>query len=146
MDVVVVCGGMVEKDGKILLVQEAKESAYGLWNNPAGHLDAGENIIDGTVREVKEEIGFDVKIDGLIGVYYYTNKEGLLVVRFQFRASIKSGSLKFPKNEILDAKWFAPEEVLAMDDSKLRGPVIKASVRDYLTGKLYPIDALKYLK
>lgn len=142
-----VCGGIVEKDGKILLVQEAKESARGLWNIPAGHLDAPERIIDGAMREIKEETGFDVKLDGLLGVYQYIVMNGQrMTIRFQFKASVVSGKLKFPKDEILDAKWFTPKEILAMDDSKLRSPAIKESVRDYLSGKLYPVDALKYLK
>lgn len=146
MDTHIVCGAIVAKDGKILMVQEGEEKIRRLWNNPAGHLDIGESIIDGTIREVKEETGFDVKLDGLIGVYYYLNKEGILVVRFQFRASVKSGILKFPEKEIMDAKWFAPEEILAMDDSKLRGPGIKPLIRDFISGKLYPVDTLKYLK
>ncbi|VVB61310.1 ADP-ribose pyrophosphatase [uncultured archaeon] len=147
MEFLVVCGGIVEKDGKILLVQEAKESARGLWNVPAGHFDPPERIIDGAFREIKEETGFDVKIDGLLGVYQYAVKNGeRMTIRFQFKASIISGKLKIPKGEILDAKWFAPKEILAMDDSKLRSSSVKATVRDYLSGKLYPVDAIKYLR
>ncbi len=146
METHIVCGAIVAKDGKILMVQEGEKKIRGLWNNPAGHLDAGESIIEGTIREVKEETGFDVKLDGLLGVYYYLNEEGMRVIRFQFKASIKSGSLKFPKKELMDAKWFAPEVVLAMDDAKLRGLGIKPLVRDFISGKLYPVDALKYLR
>lgn len=53
----VVVGVVVEKDGKYLLVQEAKASCRGKWNLPAGHLDPGETIIDGAKREAKEETG-----------------------------------------------------------------------------------------
>lgn len=147
MDVHVVCGALIEKDGKILLVQEGKKSAYGLWNVPAGKLDPPESLIDCAIREIKEETGFDVNLDGLIGVYqYFAAVKNAMTIRFQFKASIISGTLKAQEGEILDAKWFTPKEILAMDDSKLRSPVVKASVRDYLAGKLYPVDAIKYLK
>lgn len=148
MEIRITVGALVEKDGKILLVQEAKESVRGLWNFPAGILDPPEDVRDGATREVKEETGFDVKLDSLIGIYQNSpsSVNNFMRIHFRFKASIVSGKLKVPKNEILDAKWFTPKEILAMDDSKLRGKTIKAVVRDYLAGKLYPVDAIKYLK
>ncbi len=147
MDAILVCGGIVEKDGKILLVQEGKKSAYGLWNVPAGKIDLPEKIIDCAIREIKEETGLDVRLDGLIGVYQYSAAaKNAMTIRFQFKASIISGTLRAQEGEILDVKWFTPKDILAMDETKLRSPMIKASVRDYLAGKLYPVDAIKYLK
>ena len=84
----------------------------------------------------------------MIGIYQNPPNlaNDFMRIHFRFKASIVSGKLKVPKNEILDAKWFTPEEILVMDESKLRGRTIKAVVRDYLSGKLYPVDAIKYLK
>lgn len=144
METHIVCGAVVEKDGKILLVQEAKKSAFGLWNIPAGKLDPPEKIVDAAIREIKEETGLDVTIGGLLGIYQYFPKSDIMTIRFQFKASAIQPELKIPKDEIMDARWFSPEEILAMDDSKLRSQVIKASVLDFLSGKSYPIDALKY--
>jgi len=126
MDTIVVCGAIVEKDGKILLVQEGKKSAYGLWNIPAGHIDPPEKITDGAIREIKEETGFDVRLDGLLGVYQYVVMNGQrMTIRFQFKASVVSGKLKPQEGEILEVKWFTPKEILAMEDAKLRSPVNK---------------------
>lgn len=41
---VVIAGCLIEQEGKFLLVQEAKPSAYGLWNTPAGHVDESEGL------------------------------------------------------------------------------------------------------
>ena len=41
----IITGGIIEKDGKFLLVQEAQEKVYGKWNIPAGHLDFNETIL-----------------------------------------------------------------------------------------------------
>ena len=45
---VIVAGGVIEQDGKYLLVQEAKDGCAGQWNLPAGRLDPGETILDGS--------------------------------------------------------------------------------------------------
>lgn len=57
----VIVGGIIEKEGKYLLVQEAKKKCYEKWNFPAGHLDFNESLEQGTIREIKEETGCDVK-------------------------------------------------------------------------------------
>lgn len=142
----IVVGAIVEKDGKILLVQERQPSAYGLWNTPAGWLDKGENVLEGAKREVKEETGFDVKINSLLGVYVGPSfkNPNLIVIKIIFRSSIVGGELQFSKDELLDVKWFKPSEVLAMKDSQLRG--IRKEIEDFVAGKNYPIDVVKYRK
>ena len=53
----VMVGGVIEKEGKFLLVQEAKENCKGKWNLPAGHLEINESIFEGAKREIFEETG-----------------------------------------------------------------------------------------
>ncbi len=67
----VIVGGIIEKNGKYLLVQEAKEKCYKKWNFPAGHLDFNESLEQGAIREIKEETGCDVELDG---VCYIANR------------------------------------------------------------------------
>ena len=57
-----VVGGLLERDGKILLVREAQRKGpdNGKWNHPAGWIDVGENPIEAVKREVLEEVGLDV--------------------------------------------------------------------------------------
>ena len=64
----IVVGGIIEKDGKFLLVQEGKEECRGKWNIPAGHLEPNETILDGVKREVKEETGCNVELTGLLQI------------------------------------------------------------------------------
>lgn len=59
----VIVGGIIEKDGKYLLVQEAKSKCYKKWNFPAGHLDFNESIEQGAIREIKEELNININKD-----------------------------------------------------------------------------------
>lgn len=139
----IVVGAVVENDGKILLVQEKQPQAYALWNTPAGWLEKSENPMDGAKREVKEETGYDIKINGLLGIYIGPSKHNpdLTVNKIVFRASIIGGKLNFPKDELLDVKWFEPSDILAMKDSQLRG--IRKEIEDFVKNKNYPVDVIR---
>lgn len=116
----IIVGGIIEKNGKFLLVQEAKERCYGKWNFPAGHLENDENILDGAKREISEECGCKVEINGVlkIGNVITSNKNIVLIA---FSTNLLNENIAFDKNEILDAKWFTYEEILNM----------KEQLRDY---------------
>jgi len=119
----VVAGGVLEKDGKYLLVQEVKEICYGKWNLPAGRLDFGETIFEVTKREIKEECGLDVELTGvcLIGNRKMADDIFVSVV---FSTKIFSGNIGFNPNEILDVKWFSYDELLQMKNRLRSGDLI----------------------
>jgi ADP-ribose pyrophosphatase YjhB (NUDIX family) len=108
----IIVGGVLEKDGKYLLVQEAQEKCYGKWNLPAGHLDPNETIFEAAKREIKEESGLDVE---LTGVCQIGNKklEDDVFVSVIFSTKVLGGDIKFDPDEILDVKWFSYEELLS---------------------------------
>jgi 8-oxo-dGTP diphosphatase len=114
-----VAGCVVRNDeGQYLLVQEKQPKVYGLWNLPAGHVDKGETIEEGAIREVKEETGYDVELVSKIGIYHETVESP---VRHGFIAKIIGGKLKVQPDEILAAEWFSFVEITKMKhDGKLR--------------------------
>ena len=136
----IVAGCVIKKDNKILMVQEANEKYYGQWNFPAGHVDEGENIMEGAIREVKEETGCDVKLTGLLPIktVYQTDIPTLIV---EFTAEIINENIKFDKNEILDVKWIDIEDIKNMDKNTLRAlDTNKATFQDFINNKIYPLD------
>src|SRR3989338_7280237 len=141
-------GGIIEREGKILLVKEAATSDKGKWNMPAGWLDVGENPLHAVVREVKEETGLDFEPEHLVGVYSLVRKDhekspGVMphAVSLFFCGHI-SGTLMQPNDEIAELRWFSPEEIQSMDQSALRSLNIKQRVRDYFDGKRHPLDII----
>jgi mutator protein MutT len=63
----VAVGAIVIDKGSILLVKRNTEPARGQWSLPGGRVELGETLREALVREVREETGIDVDVDGLIG-------------------------------------------------------------------------------
>lgn len=141
----VIVGGIIEKEGKYLLVQEAKKKCYEKWNFPAGHLDFNESLKQGAIREIKEETGCDVKLDG---VCYVANRilEDDLFVMIVFNAKLINENIEFDKEEILDVKWFDYDEMVNKMESMLRGNYVRTAVINQNNNLVAPIDIVDILK
>ena len=70
---------IVLHNDKFLVVQEGKNNHNQLdtWNFPAGHVEAGEGLIEAAIREAKEESGYDINIDGVLSVLFKNTKDGM---------------------------------------------------------------------
>jgi len=76
----VAVGVVVVQDGRILLNRRAIDPGKGRWSFPSGYVDLGESTTVAALREVKEETGFDVRLDGLLGVYSSATRPIVFVV------------------------------------------------------------------
>lgn len=141
----VIVGGIIEKEGKYLLVQKAKKKCYEKWNFPAGHLDFNESLEQGAIREIKEETGCDVKLDG---VCYVANRilEDDLFLMIVFNAKLINENIEFDKEEILDVKWFDYDEIVNKMESMLRGNYVRTAVINQNNNLVAPIDIVDILK
>ena len=73
---------VVHCQGKFLLVEEIEHGKH-VFNQPAGHIEAKENLIDGAKRELSEETGLALTPDYCSGIYYFHRPElGLYFLRF----------------------------------------------------------------
>lgn len=136
---VIVCGAIVSKGNKFVLVKEAQKHVYGKWNYPAGRLDLQEDIIAAGKREVKEETNLDVKFEGLIGIYEH-NDNGDNVIKFIFSATVIGGELKPQEGELLDAKWFTFEEFSKLKDNEIRTLDLRKTINDFKNKKPLSLD------
>ena len=140
----IVVGGIIEKDGKYLLIQEAKKMCYGKWNFPAGHLDFNESLEQGAIREIKEETGCDVKLDGVCYVANRILEDDLRIMVF-FNAKLVNENIKYDKNEILDVKWIGYDEIMNKMDDELRGSYVKTAVYNKKNNLIAPIEIVDVL-
>ena len=93
----IIVGVCIKKDGKILMVQEARKGVYKMWNFPMGHLDDKETIFEGAKREAKEETGYDIELTSIVSIQNFTNND---IIKITFNANIISGDISYNKNEV----------------------------------------------
>ncbi|MEX0649493.1 MAG: NUDIX domain-containing protein [Candidatus Andersenbacteria bacterium] len=149
--VYVAVGALIEKEGKFLLVQEARGESAGKWNHPAGWLDVGEDPVKGAIREVKEETGYDFNPEHIIGIYSRVkpearNAECGLGHNFKviYTGTI-SGEGSGHSSEIAATGWFTSAEIEDMNRrGKIRHPDMLPSIKDYMARKRYPLDVVNH--
>jgi 8-oxo-dGTP diphosphatase len=96
---------LVSRDGRLLLNRRAIEPGLGAWSFPSGYVNRGERLEEAAVREVKEETGLDVEIEGLFGVY---SERGNPVVLIVYTARSATGEA-VAGPEVAEVGWFSPE-------------------------------------
>ena len=108
-------GALIFKDGGLLLVKRGAQPGFGKWSIPGGLVEVGEKVQDAMMREVKEEVGFDVEVVKLTDVVdtITLDNNGRVQYHFvvvNFLARIVGGELK-TATDILEARWVPVEEV-----------------------------------
>lgn len=141
----VVVAAIIERDGKFLVVEEMADGSLVL-NQPAGHLDEGESLIDAVVRETLEETAWHFAPEALLGIYRWPHPtKGITFIRFAFIGQVTSHDAERPlDHEIVRALWLTPEEIRA-ERRHHRSPQVERCLNDYLAGQRYPLGLLKDL-
>ncbi|PIE41220.1 MAG: NUDIX hydrolase [Gammaproteobacteria bacterium] len=133
---------IVEQDNKFLLVEEFSHEKL-VINQPAGHIEANETILEAVIRETLEETGYRVAPQHLTGFYTYTSpNNGITYYRFCFSATIVE-KLENPRidPDIENIVWLTRDE-LQQAESRHRSPLVMRCIDDYLAGKRYPLDLI----
>lgn len=145
MNIKVVTGGILEKDGKFLLVQENKTICKGKWNLPAGGLDRNESLIEGAKREIYEETGCEVEITGILEI---VNEilEGMNIVCFFFDTKIISENIKADGEEISNVKWFTYEEIINMKDQLRADGYFLSTIKNKIDNKIQSTEIIKSIR
>jgi ADP-ribose pyrophosphatase YjhB (NUDIX family) len=138
----VTVAAVIERDGKYLLVEE--ETAGGLaFNQPAGHLEEGESLVDAVVRETLEETAYHFRPTHLVGIYNWRRPDGeVTYLRFAFAGELRGWEAERRLDAgIVAAHWLTLEEVIARE-ARHRSPLIRRCIEDLRAGKRYPLDLL----
>ncbi|KAF0811871.1 Phosphatase NudJ [Andreprevotia sp. IGB-42] len=135
---------VIARGDTFLLVEERILGERKL-NQPAGHIDAGESIIEACVRETLEETAYHAVPTALVGIYQWSPPERpeLTYLRFAFAAELTG----FDDTAMLDdgieaAVWLTRDQIVARS-AEHRSPLLLACIDDYLAGKRYPLALLR---
>lgn len=145
----VTVAAVVEREGRFLIVEERVASTIVL-NQPAGHLEKYESLIDAVIRETLEETAWHLIPQGVVGTYLWTqpghgDRPSRSFLRIAFRGSVTDHEpdRKLDKG-ILKAAWLTPQQ-LSAQPGRLRSPLVLKCIDDYLAGCNYPLESLTYL-
>jgi 8-oxo-dGTP pyrophosphatase MutT (NUDIX family) len=130
---------------RFLMVEETIAGRQ-VFNQPAGHLDAGETLFEAAVREALEETAWHVELSGVLGVYQYISPENN---ECYIRSCFIARALSFDADRGLDpditaTHWMTLDEVRARS-TQLRSPVVLKVLEDYCAGTRYPLSVISLL-
>jgi ADP-ribose pyrophosphatase YjhB (NUDIX family) len=141
----VTVAAIVEREGRFLLVEEETDAGL-MLNQPAGHLEANESLIEGAARETLEETAYEFTPEHLVGVYRWHHADrNVTYLRFAFAGRLGTHHAERALDTgIVRALWLTAEEVRASRD-RHRSPLVVRCIEDYQRGARAPLDLLVHL-
>jgi 8-oxo-dGTP pyrophosphatase MutT (NUDIX family) len=134
---------VVEKDNLFLMVRETRGGIQ-VINQPAGHVEPGEDILHAALRETLEETGWEVAITGFLGISTHRAKStGVTYYRLPFVAN----ALHFDQTAEIDSDidevlWMSLDEIIA-NTERLRSPMALQSIEDYRAQRIFPLEIFR---
>ena len=134
---------IVVKDNRYLMVKEIDNGQL-VINQPAGHVEPGEDIIDAAIRETYEETGWHVAIKEFIGIYSTTSSEtGITYYRLTFTGE----AIALDKKAVIDSDieqvvWMESNEIHQNKDH-LRSELVIDCLNDYEQGRVFPLELFR---
>lgn len=134
---------IVEREGRFLMVEEIAEGSR-VYNQPAGHLEPGETLLQAVVREVLEETRGHFLPEAIVGFYRWTSpvtEETHMRITFcgGLNGTDPERSLDDP---IIEPHWLSYEQLEERREA-LRSPLVLGCLDDYRDGRRYPLELLR---
>lgn len=141
---------VVVDHGRLLCVEERVNGSV-VINQPAGHLEPDESLLQAALRETREETGWDVRLTAFVGAYQWKaptragESDGRHYLRFVFAAEpVRHDPARPLDDGIVRALWMTPDELMAARE-RHRSPLVWQAVADHLAGQRYPLSLLEQL-
>lgn len=135
---------VIEHNGAFLMVREKKQGRF-VFNQPAGHVDGHETLLEAAERETLEESGHTCRCTAVLGQYQYTAPNGVSYHRTAFIAeSIQHDPTYKLDDDIIEAVWLSYPEIIELHHKdRLRSPIVLMAIDDYRAGKSYPLELIR---
>ncbi len=119
---------LIVRGGKLLLVHNVK---HGLRvEPPGGKVHPGEGLEESVVREVAEELGVEVRVGALFGVYSIDTPEGRFSVRMYLCEILRGEPRVTEPDKIPEFRWYTYDELLGLRDSGSLVPNMCSAMED----------------
>ena len=141
----VTVAAIVEVDGRFLMVEERASGALVL-NQPAGHLEDRESLVEAVIRETREETAWRFHPEALVGVYLWRSPvTERSFLRFAFCGAVDDHQPRLPLDiGIVRSVWMTHDQLLAQP-ARLRSPLVLRCIEDYRSGARRPLESVAML-
>ena len=133
---------VLQRQDKFLFVRERIEGKT-VYNQPAGHLEKNETLIEAAKRETLEETGWEIEVTGFLGVYQYVSKSsGICYVRHSFVGTVLKHLEEHRLDEgIIDTCWLSINEAELLSH-EMRSPLVLQNLRDSIEKDHHPLSVI----
>ncbi|MCZ8131478.1 MAG: NUDIX hydrolase [Steroidobacteraceae bacterium] len=136
----VTVAAVVERAGRFLVVEETIAGVR-VWNQPAGHLDPGEDLVGAVIRETLEETGWRFVPEHVVGIYLWASPAGgPAFLRVAFAGRVEGEPVPELDPDILRTAWLTRDELAAAGP---RSPLVLRCADDYVAGARFPLSLLQ---
>jgi 8-oxo-dGTP pyrophosphatase MutT (NUDIX family) len=140
----VTVAAVIERDARFLLVEERIRGQL-VFNQPAGHLEDGESLLEAVVREVLEETAWSFTPQWLLGIYLWRSPRGHSTLRIAFSGSIRDfDAARVLDPPIIATHWLTRDEIVARRRA-LRTSLVLRCIDDYQRGVHLPLVAIHWV-
>lgn len=139
----VTVAAIMQRGDRFCLVEEEADGRL-VYNQPAGHWEPGETLLEAVAREALEETAHTFRPTHLLGIYrWHYAPKGVTFLRFAFLGDVLAETDRPLDREIRRVLWLTPGEARAAHE-RHRSPLVMACVDDCLAGRRYPLDILRH--
>lgn len=140
----VTVASVIENAGQYLLVEERdKITGQLVFNQPAGHLEAGETLAAAAVRETREETGWTIQLTGIIGTALYTSPgNGVTYYRTTFLGKPLRQIINASLDPVIHAVHWLDYKAILANSARMRSPLVIAAIEQQRRGICYPLDMI----
>ena len=136
---------VLEKDQQFLFVQERIDGNYVL-NQPAGHLEDNETLLQATCREVLEETGWHYQPTSLVGIYHWKSPaDAETFIRFCFTGKLLAHDAARELDNVIEQVLWLSRDDLQTRLHEMRSPLVARCIEDYLSGSRIDLSVINHI-
>lgn len=134
---------IVERHGEFLMIEERIAQRL-VFNQPAGHVERGEQLVAAVVRETLEETAWVFEPEALVGVYFWDHPDQQRsFMRFAFCGQVRDHDPRRRLDRGIERAVWLNESQVRSQYARLRSPMVLKCIEDYLGGQRYPLELVR---